>query len=408
MGAIFISYRRGDSEGQARALAIELGELVGKDQVFMDVDSIALGRDFRQVLQERLGNCDMLLALIGPNWLEARDAAGNRRLDSPTDFVRQEVASALRRNIPVTPVLLQGATMPPIDRLPSDLQDLAFRNGFELSHSRWESDYRELIKRLGLAVTRTTVMYTGAPSQTAPPAAAPAASPFTKLPALPTASHPIPPAPAAHKTDASPTPPTAPTTPARRSRSLMISLIAAAAILLLIAVAVWVRHSNHQAAGPSQPAQTGPAPANQEAAAAQFAGNHHLTSKLVEAANKCLESGDGNGPIQVNPCGDYSGQMWTFEPASGAYYHLKSVYTAPSNKCLDSGDGSGPATMNPCDNSSGQLWKMTPATQFGYYRLQSMGTEPQNGCFESSSGSSPSKVNPCGNAAGQLWRILDN
>ena len=149
MGAVFISYRRGDSEGQARALSGDLVERVGKDAVFMDVDSIALGRDFRQILHERLGSCDIMLALIGPNWLDAKDAAGNRRLESPTDFVRQEIASALKRNIPVTPVLVQGAQMPPQERLPEDLKDLAFRNGFELSHMRWESDVREMVKRLG-------------------------------------------------------------------------------------------------------------------------------------------------------------------------------------------------------------------------------------------------------------------
>ena len=151
MGAIFVSYRRGDSEGQARALSIELGELIGKDSVFMDVDSIALGRDFRLVLQERLASCDLMLALIGPDWLEIKDSDGNRRLDSPTDFVRQEIGAALKRNIPVTPVLVQGAQMPAEDRLPEDLKDLAFRNGFELSHTRWESDVRELVKRLGLS-----------------------------------------------------------------------------------------------------------------------------------------------------------------------------------------------------------------------------------------------------------------
>ena len=102
MGAVFISYRRGDSEGQARALSLELEQFLGKDTVFMDVDSIALGRDFRQILQQRLETCDVVLALIGPNWLEAKDGSGNRRLESPTDFVRQEIATALKRNIAVT------------------------------------------------------------------------------------------------------------------------------------------------------------------------------------------------------------------------------------------------------------------------------------------------------------------
>jgi hypothetical protein len=150
MGAVFVSYRREDSEGQARALSIELAQLIGKDSVFMDVDSIALGRDFRQVLQERLASCDILLALIGPEWLDSKDATGSRRLDRPTDFVRQEIAAALKRNIPVTPVLLRGAKMPAQERLPDDLKDLAYRNGFELSHTRWESDVREMVKRLGI------------------------------------------------------------------------------------------------------------------------------------------------------------------------------------------------------------------------------------------------------------------
>lgn len=148
MSAIFVSYRRGDSEGQARALYIQLAAMVGKDSVFMDVDSISLRRDFRQVLQERLESCDLMLALIGPSWMDAKDAAGNRRLENPTDLVRQEIAAALKRNIPVTPVLLQGVQMPALERLPEDIKDLAYRNGFELGHSTWESDVKEMVKRL--------------------------------------------------------------------------------------------------------------------------------------------------------------------------------------------------------------------------------------------------------------------
>lgn len=154
MGAVFLNYRRGDSEGQARALFVELTKLLGKASVFMDVDSIALGRDFRQVLQERLGSCDVMVALIGPDWLDAADPSGNRRLDSPTDFVRQEIAAALKRNIPVIPVLVQGARMPASEQLPDDLRDLPYRNGFELGHSTWESDVAEMVKRLGLQEQR--------------------------------------------------------------------------------------------------------------------------------------------------------------------------------------------------------------------------------------------------------------
>jgi hypothetical protein len=93
MPTVFLSYRRGDSEGQARALNFELVKSIGKESVFMDVDSIALGQDFRHILHERLESCDLFLALIGPGWLDAKDSAGNRRLDNATDLVRQEIAA---------------------------------------------------------------------------------------------------------------------------------------------------------------------------------------------------------------------------------------------------------------------------------------------------------------------------
>jgi hypothetical protein len=122
----------------------------------MDVDSIALGRDFRQVLHERLGSCVVMIALIGPSWLNAKDSSGTRRIDSSTDYVRQEIAAALKRDIPVIPVLLQGAQVPPPERLPDDLKDLSYRNGFELGHSTWDSDVREMVRRLGLSAPNTT------------------------------------------------------------------------------------------------------------------------------------------------------------------------------------------------------------------------------------------------------------
>jgi formylglycine-generating enzyme required for sulfatase activity len=175
LGGIFISYRREDSEGQARALSTELERYVGEDSVFLDVDSIALGRDFRQALHERLETCDAFLALIGPGWLDAKDQAGKRRLDDPGDTLRQEIAVALaRKTIPVTPVLVQGAAMPAAERLPDDLKELAFRNSFELSHSRWHSDVRELAHRLGLDGAQAAPAE--APAKAAPgrPAAAPA------------------------------------------------------------------------------------------------------------------------------------------------------------------------------------------------------------------------------------------
>lgn len=150
MGIIFINYRREETAGEARALYNDLVALLGSERVFMDVDNIALGRDFRQVLHEYLDKCEIVLALIGRDWAEVKDAKGQRRLDQPHDFVRQEIATALQRNVAVTPVLLQGACMPTAEILPEDLKGLAFRNGFELSHQSWQSNVHELVRRLGL------------------------------------------------------------------------------------------------------------------------------------------------------------------------------------------------------------------------------------------------------------------
>jgi hypothetical protein len=150
MGTVFISYRRESGAGEARALFNDLVAQLGHNSVFMDVDSIALGRDFRGVLQEILARCDLMLVLIDRNWTNARDERGRARLENPSDFVRLEIETALRRNIIVTPVLVQGAQMPASEQLPPEIADLAYRNGFELSHGRWESDVQEMVRRLDL------------------------------------------------------------------------------------------------------------------------------------------------------------------------------------------------------------------------------------------------------------------
>jgi len=155
MGCVFINYRREETAGEARALFSDLVAAFGKDSVFMDVDTIALGRDFRDVIREKVETCDLMLALIGREWVEVATSKG-RRIDDPNDFVRLEIEAALKRNIPVTPVLVQGAHMPIADQLPEGLKDFAYRNGFELSHSRWQSDVQEMIKRLGAALAGTS------------------------------------------------------------------------------------------------------------------------------------------------------------------------------------------------------------------------------------------------------------
>lgn len=114
----------------------------------MDVAAIEPGRDFRKAIDQSVASCSVLLAIVGQEWLASRNTDGNRRLDDPQDFVRLELASALRRDIPVIPVLVRGAKMPTAEQLPEDLKDLAYRNAVELTHARWKSDVQVLIQAL--------------------------------------------------------------------------------------------------------------------------------------------------------------------------------------------------------------------------------------------------------------------
>jgi hypothetical protein len=114
----------------------------------MDVAALEPGRDFRKAIDQSVATCSVLLAIIGQDWLDLRDSRGDRRLDDPNDFVRIELASALRRDIPVVPVLVRGAKMPHVEQLPDDLKELAYRNAVELTHARWKSDVQVLLQAL--------------------------------------------------------------------------------------------------------------------------------------------------------------------------------------------------------------------------------------------------------------------
>jgi len=145
---IFISYRRSDTEGEAGRLFDDLAGRFTERAIFMDVDGIQPGRDFRRAIEENIRSCSVLLAMIGPQWLDSVDELGKRRLEDEDDYLRLEIASALQRDIPVVPVLVRGAKMPRANQLPVDLQELAYRNGVEVSHARWKSDMQVLLRAL--------------------------------------------------------------------------------------------------------------------------------------------------------------------------------------------------------------------------------------------------------------------
>jgi hypothetical protein len=153
MRAIFISYRREDSEGQARRLFDTLVAHFGEDRVFMEIAGIERERDFHKAIDQRASNCAALVALIGKQWLDLKDTNNRRRLDDPLDLVRLETALALKRNVPVVPVLVQGACMPRAEQLPAAVADLAYRTRVELTDARWDSDVRLLIEALSAHMT---------------------------------------------------------------------------------------------------------------------------------------------------------------------------------------------------------------------------------------------------------------
>lgn len=147
-GKIFINYRRDDSIGMAGRLHDRLAQTFGRNNLFMDVDHIPVGVDFVAHLNNQLAACGAMLTIIGPNWLTAKDEIGQRRVDNPEDFVAIEIGAALARNIPVVPVLVDGARMPKASELPDALKSLARRQAAEIRHASFGRDANSLIARM--------------------------------------------------------------------------------------------------------------------------------------------------------------------------------------------------------------------------------------------------------------------
>jgi hypothetical protein len=159
---VFVSYRREDASGHAGRLYDLLAAHYGPEHVFMDIDAIPLGSEFRAAIDRAVSSCDVLIALIGRGWVGAADSAGRRRLDDPDDFVRREIESALAHEVVVVPTCVQGAAMPSPDELPASLAPLAGRQGFDLRDAAWQDDVGRLVRRLEHAAA-------GQPGGSAPP-----------------------------------------------------------------------------------------------------------------------------------------------------------------------------------------------------------------------------------------------
>jgi len=229
--AIFISYRRNDSEGEAGRLFDDLTRAFGEDAVFMDVAGIKPGVDFRKAIDENVTSCGVFLAIVGPTWATIATPEGKRRLDDPNDFVALEIASALRREVPVIPVLVHDAKMPSTDLLPAALQPFAYRNSVELTHVRWNSDVALLIEALKAYVT---------------PKSSSELPVHANVPVLLPAPH----------------PPSRPAIPAGTAKNKPTGLVAGAAIAAVLVIAAIVYFAVRPSAHPTPAPTPNPTPAS--------------------------------------------------------------------------------------------------------------------------------------------------
>lgn len=168
-GKIFISYRRSGSPKDANLVFHHLSSVFGAEQVFMDVNGIRPGDDFVEVLEQQLSDCTVLLALIGPDWLHARNEHGDRKLDDEDDFVRVEIRTALQRKMRVVPLLLDGTPMPRRVDLPEDLHPMVRKQGLVVDATNlhlFRSAMAQLEEVLREALNPTVIAMPTAPMRT--------------------------------------------------------------------------------------------------------------------------------------------------------------------------------------------------------------------------------------------------
>jgi len=155
MAKIFLSYRRQDSAGVAGRIYDRLRAHFGDGAVFVDIDNIPFGVDFREHIDSAVGQCDVVVAVIGRHW--AGETNADRRIDDPRDFVRIEIESALKRDIPVIPILIDRTSMPTEAELPSSIAGLTYRNAIEMDLGRdFNHHVERLVQGIDFHLKRTT------------------------------------------------------------------------------------------------------------------------------------------------------------------------------------------------------------------------------------------------------------
>lgn len=147
---IFLNYRKDDSRWNTQALYKELLKYFSKGSIFKDFNAIGLGDNYVVSINKALEQCDVLLVIIGKQWLEAKNEQGVRRLWDPTDLVRIEIATALKRDIKVIPVLFDDIKMFKANELPEDLQELTLRQSISVHDTKFDSDIETLAEAINV------------------------------------------------------------------------------------------------------------------------------------------------------------------------------------------------------------------------------------------------------------------
>src|ERR1700681_4273845 len=180
MPRITISYRGDDSDVITGRIFDRLSAHYGRETVFRDIDSIPLGVDFRKHVNNVIDGTDIMVAVVGPKWLGPR--AGQSRLDNAADPVRVEVDAALRKGVPLIPVLVLRAQMPRADQLPPSLEDFAYRNAARIDAGQ---DFDTHMGRLIRAIDNVLQEKTKLPAAAVAPASASTAAASVPEPAVP-------------------------------------------------------------------------------------------------------------------------------------------------------------------------------------------------------------------------------
>ena len=145
MGKIFVNYRRDDERAMAARVRDRLAQTFGNRNVFMDVDHLMAGLRFDKELEKALAETDTFLAVIGPRWMDLLEA---RRTSGERDYVREEIAGALKAGIVVIPVLIDGAPLPRADDLPDELRELVLHQKHDVAYERFGRDMASLIEAI--------------------------------------------------------------------------------------------------------------------------------------------------------------------------------------------------------------------------------------------------------------------